>query len=251
VACGVRPHADDATYAALARELEGHFETADFPEIIRTIDEHFGSHPYSLRTLFRDEQRRILDTMLGTTLEEAENLARGTYRTRAPLMRFLADVGAAIPAPLLRAAEVVLNAELRTAFSSSTVDPGHVRSLLAEAVRFDVPLDRAGLAHALSATVDRVSRRLAPVLTGDGTPFARFGDGERATLERVQRLIEVAALAPFDVDISSAQDLLWRTYRAHHADLQERVAAGEKTAIRWRDALAEVASALRVVPPTT
>jgi alpha-amylase/alpha-mannosidase (GH57 family) len=251
VACGVRPRGDDAAYRALARELERHFETADFPEIIRAVDDHVGSHPYSLRTLFRDEQRRILDSLLRATVEEAENLSRGTYRTRAPLMRFLADLGAAIPAPLLRAAEVVLNADLRTAFASSSVDPGHVRSLLAEAERFDVPLDRAGLAHTLSATVTRTSHRLAPVLTSDASPFARFGDDERATLERVQRLIEVAGLVPFDVDISSAQDLLWRTYRAHHADLAQRVAAGERTAIRWRDALAEVATALRVVPPST
>lgn len=250
VACGVRPRGDDASYRAMTRELERHFETADFPEIIRTVDDHVGSHPYSLRTLFRDEQRRILDSLLRATLEEAENLSRGTYRTRAPLMRFLADLGTTIPAPLLRAAEVVLNADLRTAFASSNVDPGHVRSLLAEAARFDVPLDRAGLAHTLSATVTRTAHRLAPVVTSEGSPFARFGDAERATLERVERLIEVAGLVPFDVDISSAQDLLWRTYRTHHADLAQRVAAGERTALRWRDALAEVARALRVVPPS-
>jgi hypothetical protein len=139
VACGVRPRGDDEAYAPSPGQLERHFDTADFPEIIRAVDDHLGSHPYSLRTLFRDEQRRILDTLLRATLEEAENLYRGIYRTRAPLMRFLADVGATIPAPLLRAAEVVLNADLRTSFASSNVDPGHVRSLLAEAERFDVP----------------------------------------------------------------------------------------------------------------
>jgi alpha-amylase/alpha-mannosidase (GH57 family) len=249
VACGIRGRGDDAAYRSLALELEQHFETADFPEMIRAIDERFGSHLYSLRTLFRDEQQRILDTLLRATIEETENTYRGTYRSRAPLMRFLADVDATIPPPLLRAAEIVLNADLRAAFNDSNADPAHVSSLLAEAARFQVPLDREGLAHALSATTLRVAQRLAPALTGDGSPFARYGDRERATLERVQRLIKVASLAPFDVDLSVAQDLLWRTYRQHGADLLERVAARERTAIRWQRALAEVAATLRVVPP--
>jgi hypothetical protein len=94
-------------------------------------------------------------------------------------MRFLADVGATIPPPLLRAAEIVLNADLRAAFHDSNADPAHVSSLLAEAARFQVPLDREGLAHALSATILRVAQRLAPALTGDGSPFARYGDRER------------------------------------------------------------------------
>jgi alpha-amylase/alpha-mannosidase (GH57 family) len=64
VACGVRRRGDDGAYRSLALELERHFETADFPEMIRAIDERFGSHLYSLRTLFRDEQQRILDTLL-------------------------------------------------------------------------------------------------------------------------------------------------------------------------------------------
>jgi alpha-amylase/alpha-mannosidase (GH57 family) len=249
VACGIRGRGDDGAYRSLALELERHFETADFPEMIRAIDERFGSHLYSLRTLFRDEQQRILDTLLRATIEETENTYRGTYRSRAPLMRFLADVDATIPPPLLRAAEIVLNADLRSAFDDGNADPAHVASLLAEAARFQVPLDREGLAHALSATILRVAQRLAPALTGDGSPFARYGDRERATLDRVQRLIAVASLAPFDVDLSVAQDLLWRTYRQHGDDLMERVKGRERTAIRWQRALAEVAATLRVVPP--
>jgi alpha-amylase/alpha-mannosidase (GH57 family) len=249
VACGVRARGGDAAYRSLALELERHFETADFPEMIRAIDERFGSHLYSLRTLFRDEQQRILDTLLRATIEETENTYRGTYRSRAPLMRFLADVDATIPPPLLRAAEIVLNADLRAAFNDSNADPAHVSSLLAEAERFQVPLDREGLAHALSATILRVAQRLGPALTGNGSPFARYGDRERATLDRVQRLIKVAALAPFDVELSIAQDLLWRTYRQHGEDLMARVNARERTAIRWQRALAEVAATLRVVPP--
>lgn len=251
VACGVRRRGELAAYEALTTELEHHFETADFPEVIRTIDEHLGSHPYSLRTLFRDEQRRVLDTILQATIAETENTYRGTYRSRAPLMRYLADLDTAIPTPLLRAAEIVLNADLREAVTAPVTDPKHVRSLLAEAGRFEIALDHAGLAHALEVTIDRMVTRLTPQLTGDTAPFARYGEEERATLDRVTRLIEVADLVPFDVDVTSAQDLLWRTLRLHVVDLRTRADAGDRTARHWLTALGEVARSLRVVPPSS
>jgi alpha-amylase/alpha-mannosidase (GH57 family) len=251
VACGVRARGDDDAYAALSDELERHFEVADFPEVIRAIDDHLGSHAYSLRTLFRDEQHRILDTLLATTIEETEAVYRGTYRSRAPLMRFLTDIGATVPRPLQRAAEIVLNAELRNAIASTNVDPQHVRALLAEAKRFDVPLDSAGLAHALTGSIQRITDRLAPqLLSEDPAVFSRFGDDEHATVDRVERLIEVTRLAPFDVDISPAQDAVWRILRRRAPELTARAAAGEKAAIRWRETLEHVADALGVVPPT-
>jgi alpha-amylase/alpha-mannosidase (GH57 family) len=250
VACGVRARGDDDAYHALRDDLERHFEVADFPEVIRAIDDHLGSHAYSLRTLFRDEQHRILDTLLATTIDETEAIYRGTYRTRAPLMRFLTDIGATVPRPLQRAAEIVLNAELRDAVASTNVDPQHVRALLAEAERFDVPLDSAGLAHALTGAIQRITDRLAPqLLSEDEAVFSRFGDDERTTVDRVDRLIEVTRLAPFDVDISPAQDAVWRILRRRAKELTARAAAGEKAAIRWRETLEHVADALGVVPP--
>ncbi len=36
------------------------FAGAYFPEIIRLMDKHFGAATYSLRSLFRDEQRKVM-----------------------------------------------------------------------------------------------------------------------------------------------------------------------------------------------
>jgi hypothetical protein len=67
--CGVRAYAGDEAYKALVDEITEPFTRADFPEILRYIDKHFGRSTYSLRSLFRDEQRRVLNLILESTLE--------------------------------------------------------------------------------------------------------------------------------------------------------------------------------------
>jgi alpha-amylase/alpha-mannosidase (GH57 family) len=249
VVCGVRPRGDDAAYDAMGTELEALFDTADFPGLIRAIDRHLAGPSYSLRTLFKDERRRILDEVLQTTLEEVEASYRGIYRGRAPLMRFLADIDATVPPSLKSAAEVVINAELRTELGTTAIDLSLVRATLDEAERYRIALDEVGLAHTLSATVARLAVRIGQHLVQADERFVSFEPEHEEALERVSALLDAVALVPFEVDLAPAQDVVWRALRDHEADLRTRVARGDRDASRWLDELARVATAIGVVPP--
>lgn len=248
--CGVRDRGDDVTYATMRATLRHHFETADFPQVIRAIDDHFGSHNYSLSTLFRDEQRRILDAILRTTVAEAEATYHMIFRGRAPLMRYLTDLHAKVPTVLRSAAEIVINAELRKSLSSSQLDPHHIGSLLDEADRFDVVLDTDGLAHTFGQTVDRFARSVGDHVDGNDAVFLTFTDDDEIGIQRITTLIDVAERLPFDADLAPAQDVLWRTLRDHHVELRDRADTGDEVATRWKDALTSVAVSLSIVPPS-
>jgi alpha-amylase/alpha-mannosidase (GH57 family) len=250
-ACGVRPRADAPAYQRMRALLDGHFETADFPAVIRTIDHELGGRSYSLRTLFRDEQRRILDQVLATTMEEVEASYRGIYRGRAPLMRYLSDLHASLPLPLKSAAEVVLNAELETQLATTGPDPARVRGLLDEAGLFEVHLDEEGLAHTLSTSVARLASRVAEYLAnGGGEALVTFEPRHAGALQRVRDLIEVLEMVPFEVDLAPAQDVLWRLVTEHHERLRVRAARGDAAATRWLEELTRVAIALDVAVPS-
>ena len=248
--CRVRPRTDDETYQRMRRDLEAAFERADFPAVIRGIDDHLAGPEYSLRTLFRDEQRRILDMVLATTVEEAEASYRGIFRGRAPLMRFLTDLGSAVPPALRNAAQIVINAELQEELSSTGLDVDRIRSLLEEADRFEVVLDAPGLAHTLSATIARISDLVAEHLAeGEERTFLGFDDLDAGTLGRVQNLLEVVDHVPFEVDLARAQDVLWSAMQDHIAELRERSGQGDPVATKWLRALNDIAEAIGVVPP--
>ena len=249
--CGVRPCGTEADATALREELAHHFQTADFPAVIRTIDRVFPGEPYTLRDLFRDQQQRILDRVLSATMEEVEASYRGIFRGRAPLMRYLAELDADMPAALRSAAEVVLNAELSSQLGTSGPDPSRVEDLLIEAQRFGAELDSDGLAHTLSTSVARIAGRIAELLSGGSDPMTTFEPRHAGTLQRVRDLIEVVDLVPFEVDLTPAQDVLWRLVTEHHVGLARRASAGDAAATRWLEELTRAAVALDVAIPTT
>jgi len=60
----VRSFAGQEAYETLVKELAEVFARADFAELVRVIDRGFGESTYSLRSLFRDEQRKVLRQIL-------------------------------------------------------------------------------------------------------------------------------------------------------------------------------------------
>ena len=94
---GVRRFQDGEDYRMLDQEFEKAVVSGDLAELVRLIEKNFSSGTYTLRLLFRDEQRKIL----GIILEEATNEARALYRNfhdeHAHLIRFVTDLGVPLP----------------------------------------------------------------------------------------------------------------------------------------------------------
>lgn len=245
--CGVRPEGDDATYQRTRAALMAAFDEADFPATIRVLDDRFGTEAYSLRDLFRDEQRRLLDEVLASTLSDVESTYRSIYRGRAPLLRFLASVDAKLPKPLHRAAEVVLNAELQAEITGG-VEPARLSALLDEAARFEVPLDVEGLQHAFGEAVGRRTRQLRRALE-DPTLFDRFGPEEEQFSSRIRSLTDQAEWLPFEADLAEAQNLCWSVITDHRPSLVARAGAGDEVAVRWLHTLDEATERLGLAVP--
>ncbi|HEX9890427.1 MAG TPA: DUF3536 domain-containing protein, partial [Nitriliruptorales bacterium] len=230
VTCGVRE--PDPDLDAVKQDLLAAFEKADLPEVIRGLDRAFGAHTYALGHLVGDEQDRILELILDSTLTEAEATYRTVYRSRAPLMRYLADIGIELPAPLQRAAEVVLNAQLRDAVRDDDADPDEVSATVAEARRYGVVLDDEGIALALDTTIERVVHRISDQLEHDRL-FDGFGPLEQEFFRRTNVLIELADRLPFEVSLWKAQNLYYRVRRDILPALRERADGGDAAATCW------------------
>ncbi len=90
---------------------------------------------YSLKNLFRDEQRKVLNQILAATRDEIHNTYRLLTDRYAPLTRFLDDIHVPPLNSLAPATEFVLNNELRHQFENGHADAERVKSLIAEARR--------------------------------------------------------------------------------------------------------------------
>jgi alpha-amylase/alpha-mannosidase (GH57 family) len=157
---GVRPFRGDEAYRRLAEQVQQPFNSADFAAIIRAMDEAFGESAYGIRSLFKDEQKAITDSILETTLKEIEAANRQVYTHHAPLLRFMGSLRIKPPESLVAAARVVLHAEIRRGLRPWATDIDRVRTAIKEAREQRVELDTATIGYDLRTLMHILADRL-------------------------------------------------------------------------------------------
>jgi hypothetical protein len=224
---GVRPFQGQQAYDEMVQEGRAAFSASDFPQAIRVLDRHFEGPTYNLRSLFKDEQRKIVDVILNSTLEEAESALRQLYEVHAPLLRFLSDMGAHLPKVFTIITEFVVNSSLRREFESGFIDAERVRVLLEVARRERVSLDGAGLGYTLRHSVEAMIERL------------QRNPEDLPLLERLVEVVSMATSLPFPVDLWRSQNRYYEMLR----DTRPRFEQGDdEKATQWLrnfDALGE------------
>jgi alpha-amylase/alpha-mannosidase (GH57 family) len=231
---GVRPYQGEESYQQMVQAVTSSFSRADFPETLRWLDKHFGPLIYSLKSLFHDEQRRILNVILDATLSEAAAVYRQVYENHTPLMRFLTDLGVPLPRALLTADEFILNHDLQEAFSADEPQLEKVYKLLEEARMWGVQLDHAGLGFALAASLERHAERFAAQPT-------------EQLLKRFSSLVHLAEGLPFNVDFWKVQNIYYEVLQNTYPRFRSRAARGEKEAQQWSEQFSTLGKALSVM----
>jgi alpha-amylase/alpha-mannosidase (GH57 family) len=221
VNAGVREYQGEEAYQEMLQELTQTFSAADFPEVIRLLDKHFGISTYSIKDLFRDEQRKVLENILQSALSEIEAAYHQVYEHHYPPMRFLSELGNPIPKSFHSAAEFILNSDLRKALSSEPLDLERISSLLDETETWQVELDTEGLSYRLQQTLERMMAKLAD------------NPDDIASLKELLATAEMTRSVPFPVDLWKVQNLYHEMLQVTYPELQKRAQRGDESAAEW------------------
>ena len=197
--------ADASAFEAFAAEAAGHVHRADFPEVIRLLDRFYGHADYSLTSLFSDEQRRIVQLILNSTLWDIENSLTTIYQDHASLLHYLSQAGLPKPPALNLAASFAINAGLRRVLDADPIDEPQLRSYLSLATADQVPLDTATLSYIAD---QRMKRTMLELL---------MSSGSLEMLERALALARTFTQLPFDLNLWQAQNIWYEILRGNHA----------------------------------
>lgn len=231
VSGGVREFRGDSPYSQLCNEITETFGRGDLSEILRVVDRHFGSTSYTLKLLFRDEQRRILRLILNPALAEAEASYKQIFEHYAPMMRFMADLNIPRPRRFQMAAEFTLNSELRRELEAELPDRDRIRARLEEAKLTGITLDAQTLEFAARGTIERVAARW-------------FEQPEDVALLRdFEEVVGLAGSLPFQVNLWAAQNLYFRALQKAYP---ERSKANEESSREWVGLFRALGEKLRV-----
>jgi alpha-amylase/alpha-mannosidase (GH57 family) len=219
ITAAVKPYGPDSAeaFGRFVIEASEHVQRADFAKVIRLLDRTFEHVDYSLTSLFLDDQRRILQLILNSTLSNIEDALTNIFQDHASLFHYLSQAGLPKPPALALAAEFAVNDGIKRAIQSEPVDLAQLKSLLALAKSDQVKLETVNLSYIADLRMKRVMVDL------QATP----------SLETLTRALTVARALnelPIEHNLWQAQNIWYDLFR--HGPPEFASPSGEDR-VRW------------------
>jgi alpha-amylase/alpha-mannosidase (GH57 family) len=234
IAGGVSRFEKMEDYDQLKSTLMDSFSKADTTQVLQALTEKFANNTFSLRTLFRDEQRKIVDVILKESLATAAAAYRSIYENQAPLIRFLNGLGIPVPPAFQSAAQIALNSQLKQAFEQREPDLDAIQSYLKEAAVGNIALDVPGLEYAIRRRLETEAEVFAAV------------PSNLEVVQKLTTLLKFVSTLPFPVVLWEVQNICYGPLIRTMDELREQAQADNAAAKNLFDALALLRENLRI-----
>jgi hypothetical protein len=196
ITAGVKP-VDGSGEGESPQKLKEAFSGADTAGAVLALDQAFDKKTFSLRQLFRDELRKITNTILNESLTSAAAVYRTIFESHAPLIRFLNGLSIPVPKALMSAAEIAVNSQLEQALERPELDTESVRGMLKEAAGSNIPLDATTLEYAMRRRLEK-----------EATEFAA-NPKDPALAARLRKSVNLIPTLPFPVTLWEVQNICY------------------------------------------
>lgn len=220
VSAGVRADMADDVVTAMEAQLGHAFDSAEFPEVLRLLDQWLQGRTYSLRHLFRDEQEAVMKHWVKQALFPTIEDNRQHYERHVPLMRFLKEIEEPIPQTFYDVAAVAIRANLEQALSQDPVRFDIIKRWIQEAKEWQIWREGEEVLDWVTRLIERLTRTVQV-----------YAEDIKA-LEDLAQGVRLAYDLPMTVDLRFAQMAVFQLHQEaktwHPALWHERMTELEK-----------------------
>jgi alpha-amylase/alpha-mannosidase (GH57 family) len=218
---GVREFGGQAEYGQMLAQIKEAFQNTDIAEIVRLMDDHFGTHNYSIRHLFRDEQRKFFRTILEPALQDIRLYYRRIYEENGTVLLGMNEMGIPIPEALTTPLEFILNRELREHLEADPPDIEALSRSCQEFSRWPARIDQASLALVASRRAGMLLEALSD------------RPEQLELLSLICEMLELLRPITLPLNLWQAQNSYFRIGSALFSSMQRRAEAGDSAAGQW------------------
>lgn len=231
---GVREYGGEKAFSRMKREIKKAFSKSDIPEIVRLMDHHFGMHNYSLWHLFKDQQRRVFNQVLGAALDGTERSFRQMYENNYPIMQAMRDMNVPIPKAFTVTVEFILNRDLRALLEKEDPDREQMKKIVEELRRWSCELDKTTFSFIAGRSITRLVEKLS------GSPE------DCALMSCVREVLDILMLIPLEPDLWEAQNMFFSIGRTLGEPMHTRAGRGDEAAQEWLAHFAAIGEHLKI-----
>ena len=208
-------------YTRAQKEIMEAFESRKIPETTRLIDKYFGHENYTIQHLFRNEQQKILDEVLKTTMEQIEGSFMEIYEQHYPLMQIQKELPVRLPKVLSTVVEFVLNHELCQEIERDPLNLKRIQVLAWELKRWSFSRDRESVGLVTSARLSTLMEQLAR------------GHEDAVFMENIISLLNILNTLGFQVNLWKAQNIFFDLRLQYYAEQKRKAQEKDPKSERW------------------
>ncbi len=217
----VRKVKGDGAFQSMHDELEDAFMKSEMLEVVRLMDKHFHHHNYSLWHLFRDEQRKIMEQLLETTMQEIDTSFRQIYEHHYPIIYAMNKMRIPLPKALASTVEFTLNTELRKLLEEGELNQTRLHRLISDISRWSFELDKVTLSFV-------ANRRINKLIDS----FSNEPD-DLTLLKDLETLLRMLDPLPLGLNLWNAQNIYFSIGKALCRVKGEKADEGDEDAKEW------------------
>ncbi|UCF72149.1 MAG: DUF3536 domain-containing protein [Deltaproteobacteria bacterium] len=231
---GIREYMGDVPFSLMREEIKKAFGKSDLPEVIRLMDKHFETHNYSLFHLFKDEQRKVLNQILDSTLKEVEASFRQIYERHYPVMQVMREMRIPLPEAFASATELIVGTDIRQEFQKEELDFERIEKLVEETKRWFLELEGKDLGFVASQKINSLMEQISKA------PENIF------IFDAVGHIFRVLTALNLQLDLWKAQNIYFSLGKERYGEMEERTAKGDQAAQRWLEHFHRLGDSLHV-----
>jgi len=227
--CSLKP--DD--FLEARKKIMDAFLQSNIPEVITVINKYFGPQSYSLWHLFKEEQQKILNMVLRSTMEDIDSSFRQIYEHHYPLMQIKNDIRLPLPRTLMTVVEFILNRDLGDILEQENINIEKLQSIVEEMKRWSFKRDQGNFSFVASQKVSELMMRL------NAQPK------NISLIETIESVLIVLHQLSLDLDLWKAQNIYFFIGKQYYVE-RHLQAKTDKLAHKWVQAFTRLGVILQV-----
>ena len=237
--CAIKEYSDDMEYNKMKNDLIKTFMLNPLTEIIRALDENFGKDYFTLKDIFIEERRKILQRLLKDKMEKFAQIYQDMYDEGKGSIYHMQTLGLAIPDEFKIAAEYALSRKFNELIADSNgfVEPAVLQQAMDinfEAKSMGIKLDKQPSNNIFSKKIRQNINRLAYSF-------------EIQQADVVLELFEYIEKLELEVDISEAQNIFFSKIYLNIGEIIESSQnSNRKSDKRFVEMLLDIGSKLNI-----
>lgn len=189
----------EEVYQAMEQALSDSFDSINLGEVIGLMQLYFGTRKYSIKNLFQDEKRKILDRITQLSFEKALQSFKDIYNDNYQLMSGMLNANIPIPAAYKSVLSFVLNQDLIALLEHDSFSISQLEQTLNEMKKWEVSIEnepevQLNLSDRLFSEIKKLN----------------FEDENSPKAKELCLLLELFNQAGFHIDLWKSQNLYFK-----------------------------------------